>query len=57
MPVTARPALAADRPFLLALYVQTREDEFSAAGLAPAALALLLEQQYRAREAGWAHTA
>jgi len=57
VPVTSRPALAADRPFLLALYAQTREDEFSAAGLAPAALAVLLEQQYRAREAGWAHTA
>lgn len=57
MPVTTRPALASDRPFLLALHRQTRADDFAAAGLAPAALAVLLEQQYLARESGWAHTA
>lgn len=54
MPIASRPALAADRPFLLDLYAATRAVEFSVLGWSPEALWAFLEQQYRAREAGWA---
>lgn len=53
MPVASRPVLAADRPFLLDLYIATRADEFSALGWRADALRLFLEQQYVVREAGW----
>jgi GNAT superfamily N-acetyltransferase len=57
VPVASRPALAGDRPFLLDLYLATRAAEFSALGWGPEAQRALLEQQYRAREAGWATSA
>jgi ribosomal protein S18 acetylase RimI-like enzyme len=53
VPADSRPALAGDRPFLLDLYIATRAAEFSALGWSPEALRAFLEQQYRAREAGW----
>lgn len=54
MPIDSRRVLAADRPFLLDLYVSTRAGEFCALGWSPGVLRAFLEQQYRAREAGWA---
>lgn len=53
MPIASRPAREEDRRFLLDLYAATRADEFSALGWSPEALRTFLEQQYRAREAGW----
>lgn len=55
--VTSRPALAADRPFLVELYAANRAGELVGAGWDAATLRVFLEQQYRAREAGWAATA
>ena len=55
--VTSRPAVAADRPFLVDLYAETRAAELAGVGWDPATLRVFLEQQYGAREAGWAAVA
>lgn len=55
--VTSRPALDEDRPFLVDLYAENRAAELAGVGWDPATLRVFLEQQYRAREAGWAATA
>jgi GNAT superfamily N-acetyltransferase len=57
VPVSTRPVVGDDRSFLLDLYAVTRAAEFSALGWSPEALRAFLEQQYRAREAGWAVSA
>ena len=57
MPVDSRPVVGDDRPFLLDLYAASRADELSAVGWRPEALRAFLDQQYRAREAGWAVSA
>lgn len=49
-----RPAASADEPFARDLYMSSRAAEFAAAGLAPSALATLLDQQLRAQGAGYA---
>ena len=54
-PITQiRLAANADEPFLRHLYKSSRADEFASAGLPPAALDMVLEQQYRAQAAGYA---
>lgn len=55
--VTSRPVSAGDRPFLLRLYAATRADEVAAFGWDERTLRVFLEQQFRARDAGWASTA
>lgn len=57
MPVDSRPVVGDDRSFLLDLYAASRADEFSALGWSPAAVRAFLDQQYQAREAGWAVSA
>jgi ribosomal protein S18 acetylase RimI-like enzyme len=49
-----RLAAPADEPFLRHLHKGTRAADFAAAGLPPAMLDTLLEQQYRAQAAGYA---
>lgn len=44
--IELRPETAEDEPFLRRLFVSTRIDEFSAAGLPPQAIEMLLAQQY-----------
>jgi len=54
-PITQiRLAAKADEPFLRHLYKSSRAGEFAATGLPPAALDMVLEQQYRAQAAGYA---
>lgn len=57
MGVTVRAVVDDDRPFLLDLYAATRQEEFAALGADPRVVRSLLEQQYVAREAGWASSA
>jgi GNAT superfamily N-acetyltransferase len=54
VPVTTRAVVDDDRPFLLDLYRATRADEFAALRADPQVVRALLDQQYEAREAGWA---
>ena len=49
-----RLAIPADEPFVRHLYRNSRAGEFTAAGLPPAVLDTLLDQQYRAQAAGYA---
>jgi ribosomal protein S18 acetylase RimI-like enzyme len=49
-----RLAAPADEPFLRNLHNGARAAEFAAAGLPPATLDMLLEQQYRAQTLGYA---
>jgi ribosomal protein S18 acetylase RimI-like enzyme len=49
-----RPAGPTDEPFLRHLFKTTRAEQFRAAGLPPAALDLLLEQQYRSQASAYA---
>lgn len=48
-----RPEESADAPFLLRLFKATRAEQFAAAGLAPAVLNGLLEQQFRLQARGY----
>lgn len=52
--LTSRPATAGDRPFLLELYAANRARELADAGWDESTMRVFLEQQFRAREAGWA---
>ena len=54
MPVTLRPVVGDDRPFMRDLHRATRAEEFAALGADPQVVRGLLDQQYAAREAGWA---
>ena len=49
-----RLAAPADEPFLRNLHKSVRAADFAAAGLPPATLDMLLEQQYRAQTVGYA---
>lgn len=57
MSIHSRRVVGDDRLFLLDLYAAGRVDEFSAVGWIPAAVRAFLDQQYQAREAGWAVSA
>lgn len=52
--LTLRSADAADESFVRDLFKSTRAEAFAAAQLPPAALDVLLEQQFRAQSAGYA---
>ena len=54
--VVSRPVLAGDRPFLVRLYADNRAAELDGLGWDEVAVRVFMEQQYRAREAGWAWT-
>ena len=57
MSIDSRRVVGDDRLFLLDLYAASRADEFSAVGWIPAAVRTFLDQQYQAREVGWAVSA
>ena len=52
--VVLRQAVAKDEPFLRGLFAEVRGPEFAAMGLPAPMLAKLLDQQYRAQQAGYA---
>jgi GNAT superfamily N-acetyltransferase len=52
--ITLRPAEAGDEPFLLALYIEARREEFAPLGWDEAMLANFLGMQFRAQRAGYA---
>jgi ribosomal protein S18 acetylase RimI-like enzyme len=52
--ITLRPAQAGDEPFLLALYVEARREEFAPLGWDEAMLANFLGMQFRAQRMGYA---
>lgn len=52
--LTVRPAETADEPFIKHVFKTVRAESFAAAQLPPAALDMLLEQQFRAQSAGYA---
>lgn len=52
--IALRPATAADRPFLLALYASTREQELAQVPFTPDQKAAFLEQQFSAQNSHYA---
>ena len=51
--IRLRTAIAADETFMRRMFKTSRAGDFAAAGLPPAALDMLLEQQFRAQSAGY----